>query len=458
MRLPVQLEPSEALVRSWSANHPAFYGVRLDNNVVNRIAGTERLLNSGMIEGLDPHICRVIASFHGPKGAKVPLSLATVTGCVRPAFIEQNEWLSPNALSCYDGGCYLYHARAVPAKKKPDSRVRMHTNPLEGLLAAAEIARIYRMPMRDNQSSDGSLSMGLPTPGGGPSQLQTNLERLLDYGFEDVHYLCFSSAFVRAPNSAISQLARFPNLVVHLTISGWHSREENMLRLNESERYAGYLPNVFLRVVNRQDWAGGVCAVSDSGARVEEWLLKEIEQRGLAPRVIQTPFHSVSPFPGSAPGTLGTRHMAGTAYSDSWARLQSQGALTCCSTGKCKTCPTACGTGSESRKKDPLTAARAFEAMLKIETDRQAEVGVSALGLYVARLLARKAAEMFEAAGFEEDAGQHHVIYDRLDRDVKVLQVIPAQRKRLVNDSHALILDGVDRHRLWAKLDFTRKQ
>lgn len=456
MRMPVQLEPSDALVRSWSVNQPTFYGIRLDDNVVDRIEGTERLLSSGVIEGLDPYICRAIAAFHGPKGAKVPLSLATATGCVRPAFITQNDWLSPNGLSCYDGGCYLYHARAVPAKKTPDSRVRMHTNPLEGLLAAAEIARIYGIPIRDNQSSDGSLSMGLPTPAGGPSQLQINLERLLDHGFEDVKYLCFSSAFVRAPNSAIRQLARFPNLVVHLTTSGWHSREENMLRLNESERYASHLPNVFLRVVNRQDWAGGVHAVADSGARVEEWLLNEIVQRGLAPRVIQTPFHSVSPFPGSAPGTLGTRHMAGTAYSDSWARLQSQGAVTCCSTGKCKTCPTACGTGSQSRRQDPLTAARAFEAMLKIESERQLEVGVSALGLYVARLLARKAAEMFEVAGFEKDAGRNHVIYDRLDRDVKCLEVMSAQRKRLVNDSHALVLDGMDRHRLWAELDLKR--
>ena len=38
MRLPAQLEPSEALVRSWSVNHPAFYGVRLDGGVVRGLS------------------------------------------------------------------------------------------------------------------------------------------------------------------------------------------------------------------------------------------------------------------------------------------------------------------------------------------------------------------------------------------------------------------------------------
>jgi len=455
MRLPAQLEPSEALVRSWSVNHPAFYGVRLDEGVVSKLSDTERLLGTGVTEGLDPKICRVIAAFHGPKGAKVPLSLATITGCVRPAFVAQNEWLSPRALSCYDGGCYLYHARAVPAKKLPDSRVRAHTNTLEGLLAAAQVSRRYGMPIRDNQSSDGALSMGLPVRKTRRSQLQMNLEYLTEHGFTDVPYLCFSSGFVRVPDSAISELTQFPNLVVHMTVSGWHSREENTLRLDEVERYSRCLPKTFLRVVNRRDWFGVGCAVADSGARVEEWLLTEIEQRGLAPKVIRTPFHSVHSFPGSAPGTLGTRHMASTEYSTSWGGLQAQGAQECCSTGKCKTCPTACGTGAANCLQDPMTAARAFEAMLRFETRRQKKSSTLPLGLYVARLLSRKAAELLEGGGLAADAEQHRITYEQLDRSIRSLTVTPTQRKRLVNDSHALVIDGLDRHRLWAGTDYS---
>ncbi len=450
-QVPAQLDPSPALVRSWTVCRPTFYGLPLADDVVDRLEGTQAALNRGMIDGLDPSLCRVVASFHGPKGAKVPLSLATISGCIRPAFVAANPWLLPNSLSCYDGGCYLFHARAVPAKKAHEVKIRAHTTPLDGLCAAARISKAYGLPLRDNQSSDGSLSMALAVRGSTRTQLHINLQTLADAGYSDVPYLCFSAAYTKVTDEHLRSLGVYPNLVVHITVSGWHSRQENLLRLHEFERYSNFLHNVVLRVVNRQDWAAIGAAVPDSGARVEAWLLGEINRRGLARRMIRTPFHSVHSFPGSNPGSLGTRHMAGADYSETWDTLISQGTKECCTTGKCKTCPTQCGaTATKRRPPDPLLGARALQSMLLFELARQARHGQTPLALYTARLLARKGGELYAQAG---DSAAGSLLLEQqglFDSSLKKLTLSTTQRHHLVNDSHALVMDGLDRHRLWA--------
>ena len=451
-RLPIQLEITNSLVRSWTTYRPTFYGLPITKHIAHLLGEAERALSSGMTEGLRPDLCRVLAAHHGPKGAKVPLSLSTVSGCVRPAFIELNPWLTPNSMACYDGGCYLFHARSVPAKRMHEVKVRAHKTPRESLLAAAVLSRRYNLPIRDNQTSDGSLSMSLSLQRAEHRQLYMNLLTLANSGHADVPYLCFSSAYTRVSNEVLDKLSQFKNMVVHVTVSGWHSREENTLRLQEFERYASFLPNTFIRVVNRQDWAMVGESVPDSGARTEEWLLGEIERRGIIPFVIRTPFHSVHPFPGSAPGCLGTRHMAGINYSQTWKHFISQGAQQCCTTGKCKTCPTRCGNGGSDFTPDSLLAARALENMLWFEKERQQKKGISPLGAYTARLLARKGVDLYKAVGELVSSERLFKIYNSYNAIVQNLSLPKTQRRRLVNDSHALVVDGLDRHRLWKGL------
>ncbi len=410
---------------------------------------TELRLLEGTDSFLDPRLCRVLAAYHGPKGAKVPLSVNTISGCVRPAFIGVNPDMKPGALSCYGGGCYLYHARAVPAKKDHEFQVRAHTIPKDELISAARLSKHFGLPIRDNQSSDGSLSIALPVKKEAESQLLKNLRVLAANGLGEVPYLCFSSAYVEVADSSLHALSEFDNLVLHVTASGWHSREENILRLGEFERYAERVHQSFLRVVNRQDWASG--APDDGSANCEEWLLDEIRRRGLNSRVIRTPFHSVHPFPGSRTGKLGSRHLAGIDYSSAWPAMITEGAGECCSTGKCKSCPTACGTRISHRlARKPLVASRAFQMMLRWELQRQEAEGISPLGTYTARMLTRKAMEQAEVAG--APTGELTDMYKKWDHECGRFDLNPLQRKRLVNDSHALVVDGLDRHRLWANL------
>jgi hypothetical protein len=449
---PKQLEPSASLVRSWAINRPKFYSLVLTADIVQQLSDTESMLARGVTGGLKPELCRALAAYHGPKGSKVPLSLATISGCVRPKFVTMNPWLSPASMSCYDGGCYLYHARAVPAKKTRETKVRAHTTPRHGLMAAAAVARRYSLPIRDNQSSDGSLSMGLTARGAESSQLFLNLLALNEEGYDDVPYLCFSSSYIRVADEVLTALSRFKNLIVHVTVSGWHSREENILRLREFERYSAAGLNTFLRVVNRQDWAMVGEGIHDSGARVERWLLCEIELRGFSRQVIRTPFHSVHPFPGGRPGSLGTRHMAGTDYPSPWGRLLEQGARECCTTGKCKTCPTRCGTAGTTTHPEPLLAARAFEGMLLFELSRQGANCNQPLAAYTARLLARKGAELYAEVGDRSAKDRLLGTHTKYEHVVRSLPLSTTQRRRLVNDSHALVMDGLDRHRLWASV------
>lgn len=451
-RLPAQLDNSPGLVRSWAPAKPAFLGLPVTPATAAGLLQTESLLASGVTEGLDSQLCRALAAWHGPKGDKVPLTNPTVSGCPRPEFVALNPWLSPSSSACYDGGCYLNHARAVPAKRGSASRVTGHKADPARLAAAASLARHFGVCIRDNQSSDGSFSMTLRAPGETLSLLHRNLATLDESGFGDVPWLCMATAYVRVHDDDLAALAVFGNLVVHVTVSGWHSKEENLLRLAEFERYAALLPNVFLRVVNRMDWAGVGAPVADSGARMELWLLAEIERRGLPGRVIRTPFHSVHPFPGGRPRVLGTRHMAGADYTEDWARLSAAGARECCTTGKCKTCPTRCGAPGASARRDPLIAARALEAMLSFETARQAASGdASPLASYTARLIARKGAEAYAEAADGAGFGRMTGVYERFDRVVCTLCLDHDQRRRLANDSHALVMGGLDRHGLWAR-------
>jgi hypothetical protein len=273
-KVPKQIEPGYHLIRSWTTNYPLFYGIRTTNEFVQSLLNTERLLNEDCEHNnIDPITCRVLAAYHGPKGAKVPLSLSTISGCVRPEFISINKNLNPSGMSCYDGDCYLFHSRAIPAKQSHEIKVRAHITPVKGLLAAAKLSQLFGVSIRDNQSSDGSLSMTLRIKGKAETQLYQNLALLNDSGFKNVQYLCFSSSYVKVPNSTLQSLSIFPNLVVHVTLSGWHSVQENILRLNEFERYKSYLPNVCLRLVNRKDWYQNINNDVGNPARCESWLL-----------------------------------------------------------------------------------------------------------------------------------------------------------------------------------------
>lgn len=449
MRIPSQIKAPYDVVRSWSVNHPSFYGVKATGQFVNKLLDSEQDLEHGIETAPHPGLCRVLAAYHGPTGAKVPLCAYTVSGCVRPIFIGLNEWLQPGSMSCYGGGCYLFHARAVPAKKLHEMKVRAHTTPTEGLLAAARLSKHFGLPIRDNQTSDGSLSMVLPAKGGKEPQLMVNLEVLHESGATDVPYLCLSSAYVDVPQKRLKELGRYQNLVVHMTVSGWHSKEENSLRLREFEKYSGKLANVFLRIVNRQDWSGGSEHTNDGAARCEEWLLSEILRRGFADRVIRTPYHSVHPFPGSRIGSLGSRHMAFTEYFKGWGEFFDNGARDCCSTGKCKTCETRCGSVIEARPRKPLIAARAYQAMLDYEIERQCQEGDSPLSFYTARMLAKKSKEQFEAASEIKEAEKMMELQNIWNEKCGALDLTSIQRRRLSNDCHALVVDGLDRHGLW---------
>ena len=99
---------------------------------------------------------------------------------------------------------------------------------------------------------------------------------------------------------------------------------------------------------------------------------------------------------------------------------------------------------------NPLLAARAFESMLWFEKGRQQREGITPLAAYVARLLARKSAELYNAIENSRGDGRLREIYERYDGIVRGLPLSGTQRRRLVNDSHALAMDGLDRHRLWA--------
>lgn len=452
MRTPKQIKYLGDVVRSWSLNHPSFYGIKATHRFVDELLAAEQELEGSENGSPHPSLCRVLAAYHGPTGAKVPLCASTVSGCVRPIFVGLNEWMQPGAMSCYDGGCYLFHARAVPAKKQHEVKVRAHTTPREGLLAAARLSGHFGLPIRDNQTSDGSLSMVLPTKDGGAPQLLINLETLNEGGGVSAPYLCFSSAYVKVPKKTLKALGRYPNLVVHMTVSGWHSREENSLRLREFSNYLEELPNVFLRVVNRQDWAGLGDPESDGATRCEEWLLTEILKRGFVSHVIRTPYHSVHPFPGSRTGSLGSRHMAFTEYSKVWNEFFEKGARDCCSTGKCKTCGTRCGAKASARPRKAWVAARAYQAMLEYEVGRQRSEGRSALSCYTARMLAKKAKEQFEVASEMGSTEKMASIYIEWDNKCRALGLTSIEKRRLSNDCHALVVDGLDRHGLWRSI------
>jgi hypothetical protein len=450
MRLPRQLESNQDLIRSWTLAHPKFYGLHINQEFVDALLQTEDKLDKGVMHGLDPRLCRALAAYHGPKGAKVPLVTTTVSGCVRPAFSMLNPWLSPGGNACYDGGCYLYHARAVPAKRGFDLRVRAHWTKRDDLLAAARLSRHFGLPIRDNQTSDGSLSMALWRNDREVSQIQRNLEWLSEAGYSDVPYLCFSSAYVEVTEQSLSELARLPQLVIHVTVSGWHSKEENSLRLREFERYSSYMRQMSLRVVNRQDWAGPLGSETCACARCEEWLLTEVERRGFTARVIRTPYHSVHPFPGGSLGQLGSRYMAGTSYSNIWGRLLSDGARECCTTGKCKSCPVSCGVSTRRQcPSNPLIAARAWEAMLGFESRRQKTQELSPLAVYTGRMLARKSHQAYVDAGDLRGAGRMQDLHALWNKRTEVMNLSSLERRRLANDSHALVVDGMDRHGLW---------
>ncbi len=453
MRIPNQIKRPREVVRSWSVNHPSFYGVKTTHRFVDSLLAAEQELEGNFNERPHPSLCRVLAAYHGPTGAKVPLCVSTVSGCVRPIFVGLNEWMQPGSMSCYSGGCYLFHARAVPAKKQHEVKVRAHTIPREGLLAAARLSGHFGLPIRDNQTSDGALSMVLPTKDGDSLQLLANLETLNEARGTVAPYLCFSSAYVEVPKKTLQALGQYPNLVVHMTVSGWHSKEENSLRLREFSNYLEELPNVFLRVVNRQDWAGMGDLLNDEAARCEGWLLTEILKRGFVSHVIRTPYHSVHPFPGSRTGSLGSRHMAYTEYSEVWREFFENGAKDCCSTGKCKTCGTRCGAEISPKPRKPLIAARAYQAMLEYELDRQGSEGCSPLSYYTARMLAKKSKEQFEVASDIGSAESVATVHNEWDNKCRALELTPIERRRLSNDSHALVMDGLDRHGLWKNGD-----
>jgi len=220
--------------------------------------------------------------------------------------------------------------------------------------------------------------------------------------------------------------------------------------MNEFDRYRNWLPNVFLRVVNRQDWSEAGRFSEDTGARCEEWLLEEIVRRKAIKRVIRTPFHSVHPFKGSRTGSLGSRHMAHTDYSHVWKQISPKTVGECCKTGKCKTCSILCGIyNPKQTTQDPLIAARALEFMLYFERKRQNRKGKTPLALYTARMLAKKAKEQFKVAKETGKASEMETRHKRLGEECKKLNLSSLERRRLSNDCHALVVDGLDRHSLW---------
>jgi hypothetical protein len=99
----------------------------------------------------------------------------------------------------------------------------------------------------------------------------------------------------------------------------------------------------------------------------------------------------------------------------------------------------------------PLIAARALDAMLSFEIARQTGIGTpSPLAVYTARLIARKGAELYAEAGDNVGYCRLSEVHGMYDRDSRKLNLTPTDRRRLANDSHALVMNGLDRHGLWA--------
>jgi len=88
--------------------------------------------------------------------------------------------------------------------------------------------------------------------------------------------------------------------------------------------------------------------------------------------------------------------------------------------------------------------------MLRFEKTRQKREGKTPLGVYTARLLARKGAELYANVGELRGENLLREDHDRYNIVARGLPLSGTQRRRLVNDSHALVIDGIDRHRLWA--------
>ena len=62
LTIPRQLTPDQNLVRSWSVDHPKFYGIKATDEFVEILFETEGRLRSGVTENLDPHICCLVCN------------------------------------------------------------------------------------------------------------------------------------------------------------------------------------------------------------------------------------------------------------------------------------------------------------------------------------------------------------------------------------------------------------
>ena len=437
---------------SWSTSYPLFYGKKTTDEFVHKLKQTElALLEGEEYYAVDVGSARVLAAFHGYLGAKVPLTCSTVSGCIRPTFVEINSSLKNRSPSCYDGGCYLHHARAVPAKKAHSSRILAQLVPKDGVIAAANLSNEYGLPIRDNQSSDGSVSMSLPSKRNDLPEVINILETLNMNGYQHIPYLCFSAAYARVPEKNLIRLGKYKNLIVHVTVSGWHEKIENCMRINEFLRYSGHLQNVFIRIVNRMDWFEKDAYHGGSREKCENWLLNKLVKLNLEYKIIRTPYHSVRPFPGSATGNLGSRHMASTDYSGIWRIVLESGAKECCKTGKCKTCSVLCGSKIKVKTQNFHLAVKAYESLLAFERKRQTMEGIIPLAAYTERLLIKKILQIrLEHLG-GSDCEKYFKRWNELNMICKNLPLSSSERNRLTNDCHALVIDGIDRHKLWDK-------
>jgi hypothetical protein len=142
--------------------------------------------------------------------------------------------------------------------------------------------------------------------------------------------------------------------------------------------------------------------------------------------------------------------MAGIDYSQKWHRALENSLKQCCLTGKCKTCLTRCGiSNGDPPQLDSRIATNALVSMLYFEIDRQKKEGECALGCYVARLIAKKAAMLINDDGLYGDLHEINNIMEKYTHKINRLSLSSVDRRRLVNDSHMLIQDGLDRHKLW---------
>jgi len=87
--------------------------------------------------------------------------------------------------------------------------------------------------------------------------------------------------------------------------------------------------------------------------------------------------------------------------------------------------------------------------MLRWETGRPDHDPRNPLAAYTARMLARKSLEQAQEAGDMTVAKEMSSIYEHWDNCCFDLNLTKTQRRRLANDSHALVVDGLDRHGLW---------